>query len=110
IGDIVREFHTDDRTVSLAITFTLAARFVGAFIFGRAADRWGRKPVLMLDVALYAFFAFLTAFAPSVVVLIAIRALFGIAMGGEWGVGASLTMETIPANARGFVSGLLQCG
>ena len=110
LRDIAQEFGTTLENVSWAITLTLAARFIGAYIFGRAADRWGRKPVLMIDVLLYAAFAFASGFAPTLVVLLIVRTLFGVAMGGEWGVGASLTMETIPPKARGFVSGLLQCG
>jgi SHS family lactate transporter-like MFS transporter len=85
-------------------------RPIGAFIFGRAADRWGRRPTLMVDIMLYSVLEFASGFAPSLTVLIVLRALYGVAMGGEWGVGASLTMETIPPHARGFVSGLLQSG
>ena len=93
-----------------AILLTLAMRPVGAFIFGRAADRYGRRPTLMVDILLYSILEFASGFAPSLTVLIVLRALYGVAMGGEWGVGASLTMETIPPHARGFVSGLLQSG
>jgi MFS transporter, SHS family, lactate transporter len=85
-------------------------RPIGAYIFGRAADRWGRRPTLMVDVLLYSALEFATAFSPNLTVLLILRALFGVAMGGEWGVGASLTMESIPQQARGFVSGLLQSG
>ncbi|MBU6299025.1 MAG: MFS transporter [Alphaproteobacteria bacterium] len=110
IKDVTNAFATTVTSVALAITLTLALRPVGAFIFGRLADRYGRQPILMLDVALYSLFGFATAFAPNLTVFLVIRALFGVAMGGEWGVGASLTMETIPPGARGFVSGLLQSG
>ena len=110
LKDIATEFHTDISNVTLAILLTLAMRPVGAFIFGRAADRWGRRPTLMVDILLYSVLEFASGFAPSLTVLIVLRALYGIAMGGEWGVGASLTMETIPPHARGFVSGLLQSG
>jgi SHS family lactate transporter-like MFS transporter len=85
-------------------------RPIGAFLFGRAADRWGRRPTLMVDVLLYSFIEFASGFSPSLTVLLVLRALYGVAMGGEWGVGASLTMESIPPHARGFVSGLLQSG
>src|SRR5579872_4136873 len=85
-------------------------RPIGAFIFGRAADRWGRRPTLMIDILLYSILEFASGFAPNLTVFIILRALFGIAMGGEWGVGASLTMETIPPRWRGIVSGLLQAG
>src|SRR5580693_3149270 len=110
LKDIAEEFHTDISNVTLAILLTLAMRPIGAFIFGRAADRWGRRPVLMINILLYSILEFASGFAPSLTVLILLRALYGVAMGGEWGVGASLTMETIPPHARGFVSGLLQSG
>jgi SHS family lactate transporter-like MFS transporter len=110
LKDIAQEFETDISNVTIAILLTLAMRPVGAFIFGRAADRWGRRPVLMVNVLLYSILEFASGFAPSLTVLIVLRALYGIAMGGEWGVGASLTMESIPLHARGFVSGLLQSG
>jgi SHS family lactate transporter-like MFS transporter len=108
--DIAKEFVTPFASVPLALTLTLAMRPLGAYIFGRLADRFGRRPILMADVALYSLFGFATAFAPNLWVFLVIRALFGVAMGGEWGIGASLTMETIPPQARGFVSGLLQSG
>src|SRR6202047_1980826 len=110
LKDIAAEFQTDISDVTLAILLTLAMRPIGAFIFGRAADRWGRRPTLMVDVLLYSIIEFASGFAPSLTVLIVLRALYGVAMGGEWGVGASLTMESIPPHARGFVSGLLQSG
>ncbi len=110
IGDVVKEYATSVTFVALTITVTLAMRPLGAYLFGRLADRFGRQPILMLDVGLYSLFGFATAFAPNLLVFLIIRALFGVAMGGEWGVGASLTMETIPAKARGIVSGMLQSG
>jgi MFS transporter, SHS family, lactate transporter len=110
LKDIAAEFHVDIADVTIAILLTLAMRPIGAFLFGRAADRWGRRPTLMVNVALYSVLEFASGFAPSLTVLIVLRALYGIAMGGEWGVGASLTMESIPPHARGFVSGLLQSG
>src|SRR6201999_1980768 len=88
----------------------LALRPVGAFIFGRLADKFGRRPVLMADVGIYSLLGFATAFSPNLIAFLIIRALFGVAMGGEWGIGASLTMETVKREARGFVSGLLQSG
>src|SRR5580658_3549159 len=110
LTDIAREFQTDVTEVTIAILLTLAMRPIGAFLFGRAADRWGRRPTLMVDVLLYSAIEFASGFAPSLTALLVLRAIFGIAMGGEWGVGASLTMESIPPHARGFVSGLLQSG
>jgi SHS family lactate transporter-like MFS transporter len=110
LKDIASEFGTDITNVTFAILLTLAMRPIGAYIFGRAADRWGRRPTLMVDVLLYSAIEFASGFAPSLTALLVLRAIFGIAMGGEWGVGASLTMESIPPQARGFVSGLLQSG
>jgi SHS family lactate transporter-like MFS transporter len=107
---IAADFGTDVKSVAIAVTLTLAARPFGALFFGWLADRHGRRPILMLDVALYSVFAFASGFAPSLPALIAIRVAFGFAMGGEWGIGASLVMETIPAGARGVISGLLQEG
>ena len=110
VKDVATAFDTSITNITWAITLTLGLRPVGAFIFGRLADRYGRKPVLMIDVTLYAALGFATAFAPNLTVFLVIRALFGIAMGGEWGIGASLTMESIPAKSRGLVSGFLQAG
>src|ERR1700732_1639586 len=110
LKDIAAEFHTDISNVTFAILLTLAMRPVGAFLFGRAADRFGRRPTLMVDIILYSVLEFASGFAPSLTVLLILRALYGVAMGGEWGVGASLAMESIPPQARGFVSGLLQAG
>src|ERR1700753_2810979 len=110
LKDIAQEFHTDISSVTFAILLTLAMRPIGAFIFGRAADRGGGRPTLMVNILLYSVLEFASGFSPNLTVLIVLRALYGIAMGGEWGVGASLTMESIPPHARGFVSGLLQSG
>jgi len=110
LRDIAKEFGTQITDVTFAILLTLAMRPIGAYLFGRAADRWGRRPVLMVDVLLYSFIELASGFAPSLTALLVLRAIFGVAMGGEWGVGASLTMESIPPQARGFVSGLLQSG
>jgi MFS transporter, SHS family, lactate transporter len=110
IGDVAQAFHVGVTAVALALTLTLAFRPLGAFIFGRLADRYGRRPVLMVNVALYSVFGFSTAFAPSLTVFLIVRALFGMAMGGVWGIGASLAFETVAREKRGFVSGLLQSG
>jgi MFS transporter, SHS family, lactate transporter len=110
LKDIAQEFHTDVTEVTIAILLTLAMRPIGAFLFGRAADRWGRRPTLMVDVLFYSVIEFASGFAPNLTALLILRAIYGVAMGGEWGVGASLTMESIPPQARGFVSGLLQSG
>ena len=110
LTDIAKEFDVSVKTLSWAVTLTLAMRPVGAFLFGRLADRFGRRPVMMIDVLLYASLAFASAFAPNVIVFFVLRALFGVAMGGEWGIGGSLTMESIPPKSRGVVSGILQAG
>jgi SHS family lactate transporter-like MFS transporter len=110
LKDIAQEFDTEITNVTVAILLTLAMRPIGAYLFGRAADRWGRRPTLMINILLYSIIEFASGFSPNLTTLIVLRAIFGIAMGGEWGVGASLTMESIPPHARGFVSGLLQSG
>ena len=110
LTDVAQAFHAGITAVALALTLTLAFRPLGAFMFGRLADRYGRRPVLMVNVALYSLFGFLTAFSPSLITFLAIRSLFGMAMGGVWGIGASLAFETITREKRGFVSGLMQSG
>jgi len=110
LKDIAEEFGVETPAVAYALFLTLAMRFVGAFIFGRLGDRWGRKPALMLDILCYSILGALAAFSPNLTVFLILRALFGVAMGGEWGLGSSLAMESIPPRARGLVSGILQCG
>ena len=107
---IAAEFGTDVRAVALGITLTLAMRPLGALVFGMLADRYGRRPVLLADILLFSVLELASAFAPSLVALLVLRAAFGFAMGGEWGIGAALTMETLPAKARGLASGILQQG
>jgi MFS transporter, SHS family, lactate transporter len=110
IRDIAKEFGVGVPEVAYALFLTLAMRFVGAFIFGRIGDKWGRRPALMLDIASYSVIGAAAAFSPNLTVFLVLRALFGVAMGGEWGLGSSLAMESIPPQARGVVSGLLQAG
>src|SRR5579884_75742 len=110
ISSIAVDFHARASDVAEALFLTLAFRPVGAFLFGALADRFGRRPVLMLNIACYSIFELSCAFAPSLHALLVLRALFGIAMGGEWGVGAALAFETLPKEGRGFFSGLLQEG
>jgi MFS transporter, SHS family, lactate transporter len=107
---IAKEFHRSDKEIAFSITLTLAFRPVGAFIFGLMADRYGRRIPLMIDLVFYSLVEVATGFAHSFVVFLVLRALFGIGMGGEWGVGASLAMEKVPPRLRGFLSGLLQEG
>lgn len=108
--DVAKAFGSSIEVLSWSLFLTLAVRPIGALIFGLAADRFGRRPVLMIDVILFSVFELLSGLAPNLVTFFVLRILFGIAMGGEWGVGASLTMETIPPKARGAVSGILQAG
>src|ERR1700690_3700494 len=110
VSAIATQFQTKVSAVAEAIFVTLAMRPVGAFLFGMMADRFGRRPTLMLDIIAYSVFELSSAFAPSLKVFLITRALFGIAMGGEWGVGAALAFETLPAEGRGFFSGVLQEG
>jgi MFS transporter, SHS family, lactate transporter len=108
--DISADLHSSMQVVSTALFLTLAMRPVGAFLFGRLADRFGRKPALMWNIAAFSILELASGFAPTMTTLLIVRALFGVAMGGEWGIGSALTMESIPASSRGFVSGLLQTG
>jgi SHS family lactate transporter-like MFS transporter len=110
VSAIERQFHAETSAVVKAIAWTLAMRPVGAFLFGMMADRFGRRVTLMVDIVAYSVFELGSAFAPSLKSLLIMRALFGVAMGGEWGVGAALAFETLPAEGRGFFSGLLQEG
>jgi MFS transporter, SHS family, lactate transporter len=110
IPRLASDFKTDVTAVTVALFVTLAMRPVGAFLFGRFGDRYGRRPALMASILLYSAMELATAFAPSLQVFIVLRALYGIAMGGEWGIGASLAFETVPIRSRGLVSGILQAG
>src|SRR5438105_15017054 len=96
--------------VAFAITLTLMMRPVGAFIFGLLGDKFGRRIPLMADIIFYSVMELATAFAPNFTIFLVVRALFGIGMGGEWGLGASLAMESLPTHARGLFSGILQQG
>jgi len=104
------EFHTDVKAVTEGLFLTLAFRPVGALVFGWLAEKYGRRPILMLNVLSYSAVQLATALAPNLATLLVLRAVFGLAMGGEWGVGAALALETLPARGRGFFSGLLQEG
>ena len=110
IKDLAAGFGSTITTIAFATTITLAVRPLGAFLFGRLADHYGRRPVLMINIVVYSLLSFATAFAPSVLGLLIIRALFGVGMGGIWGISSSLAMESIRKEARGLVSGLLQSG
>lgn len=107
---IAVSFHVGVEQVTEALFWTLVMRPVGAFLFGTLAEKFGRRPTLMVNVVAFSFFELASAFAPSLHAFLVCRALFGIAMGGVWGVGAALALETLPSEGRGFFSGLLQQG
>ena len=98
INDIAAEFAVNIPAITVAVTLTLAFRPVGAFLFGRLADHYGRRPVLMANIAVYSSLSFATAFVPSLPIFLLVRAAFGIGMGGIWGIGSSLAMETFGRN------------
>lgn len=110
VPHIAKDFHSAVKEVAFAVTITLMLRPVGALIFGWFADKYGRRAPLMIDVALYSVLELATAFSPNLGVFIVLRALYGIAMGGEWGLGAALAMESLPPEKRGLFSGILQEG
>ena len=121
LADVARDFGLyradaaghmvpDTAAIALTLTASLMTRPIGAFLFGLMADRYGRRLPLMLDIVFYSIIEFMSGLAPSYTVFFILRLLYGVGMGGEWGVGASLTMESVPARWRGLLSGLLQEG
>ena len=110
VSRIATDFKRGIAEVTFAITLTLALRPVGALIFGWIGDRYGRRTPLMIDIAIYSIIELATAFSPNFTVFLVLRALYGIAMGGEWGLGAALAMEALPPKRRGLFSGILQEG
>ncbi len=107
---IAADLHVAKTQVAKAISLTLLMRPVGAVLFGLLADRYGRRRPLMVNLVFYSTLSVLSGFAPNFTAFLACRVLFGVAMGGEWGVGASLAMEKVPPRLRGLLSGLLQEG
>jgi len=110
LSDLAAWFHTNITNVSIAIMLTLAVRPIGALLFGRLAEKYGRRPILMLNVLIFSLFELLTAWSPTLGIFIALRLLYGVAMGGIWGVASSLALETIPDRSRGMMSGIFQAG
>lgn len=110
LGTVARDFHKSIPDIALTLTASLAMRPAGALIFGLLADRYGRKRPLMANIIFYSVIEVLSGLAPSYTIFLVLRLLYGIGMGGEWGVGASLVMESVPAKRRGLLSGLLQEG
>ncbi len=110
LDSVAATFHVDLKTAAEAFFWTLCMRPVGALLFGYLAEHYGRRRTLMAVILCFSFFEIASAFAPTFGIFLLTRALFGIAMGGEWGVGAALAFETLPAEGRGFFSGLLQEG
>jgi SHS family lactate transporter-like MFS transporter len=110
LDEVAAQFQISHTTVTESIFATLAMRPVGALLFGWLAEKFGRRPVLMANIVCFSVFELASAFSPSWPLFLASRALFGIAMGGEWGVGAALALESLPSEGRGFFSGLLQEG
>ena len=110
ISAIAREFHLSIVSTGFAITITLLLRPLGALIFGVVADRYGRRGPLMINIIIYSAVELASGFAPNFTVFLILRSIYGIAMGGEWGIGAALALESLPAHARGAFSGILQQG
>jgi SHS family lactate transporter-like MFS transporter len=110
LATVAKDFNRTIPEIALTLTASLAMRPVGAFIFGLMADRFGRKGPLMINIIFYSIIEIFSGLAPNYTVFLILRLLYGIGMGGEWGVGASLVMESVPAKRRGFLSGLLQEG
>ena len=110
VSAIAQTYHVDRSRILLTISLTMAMRPVGAFIFGLLADRYGRRRPMMINLVFYSTMSVLSGFSPNYTTFLICRILFGIGMGGEWGVGASLAMEKVPPKLRGLLSGLLQEG
>ncbi|ADN00481.1 MFS transporter [Dickeya dadantii] len=110
LSELAHAFSVSMEQVTLAILLTLAVRPIGALLLGRLAEKFGRKPILMLNIVLFSVFELLSAAAPNIMVFLLLRVLYGVAMGGIWGVASSLAMETIPDRSRGLMSGIFQAG
>src|ERR1700720_3224256 len=107
---LAHQFGVPKKSIVFTVTAALAMRPLGALIFGLLSDRYGRRIPLMLNVLYFSVIEVLCGFSPNYTFFLIMRALFGIGMGGEWGVGASLVMEAAPVRWRGILSGILQSG
>ncbi|EAU5129041.1 MFS transporter [Salmonella enterica] len=110
LSDLAEWFHASVSDVSIAIMLTLAVRPIGALVFGRMAEKYGRRPILMLNILFFTVFELLSAWSPTFMAFLIFRVMYGVAMGGIWGVASSLAMETIPDRSRGLMSGIFQAG
>ena len=110
VDSLAERFGVGKSAIVWTLTATLAMRPVGALLFGLLSDRYGRRIPLMANVIFFSVVEFSCGFAPNYTVFLVLRALYGIGMGGEWGVGASLAMEAAPRRWRGILSGVLQSG
>lgn len=110
LSDLAEWFHASVSDVSIAIMLTLAVRPIGALLFGRMAEKYGRRPILMLNILFFTVFELLSAWSPTFMAFLIFRVMYGVAMGGIWGVASSLAMETIPDRSRGLMSGIFQAG
>src|SRR5437667_1665422 len=110
VDTLAAQFRVAPSKIILTMTATLVMRPVGALLFGLLADRYGRRRPLMANVVFFSLFELLCGFAPNYTVFLILRAIYGIGMGGEWGVGASLAMESAPKRWRGILSGIVQSG
>ena len=107
---LAAQFKVSKQAIVATLTWTLLMRPIGALIFGLLADRYGRRRPLMANVIFFSVVELSCGFAPNYTTFLILRALYGIGMGGEWGIGASLAMEMAPAKKRGILSGILQNG
>lgn len=103
LSDLAEWFHASVSEVSIAIMLTLAVRPIGALLFGRMAEKYGRRPILMLNILFFTVFELLSAWSPTFMAFLIFRVMYGVAMGGIWGVASSLAMETIPDRSRGLI-------
>ncbi|PAF47737.1 hypothetical protein BKH46_02560 [Helicobacter sp. 12S02634-8] len=107
---MAKDFNVEISLISYALVLTLVFRSLGAYLFGKYAESHGRKPILIINILAFSIIEVLSGFAPNLAVFFVLRALYGVAMGGIWGVSSSLAMESIPDKARGFMSGVFQAG